>query len=79
MFSDFKSRGFGIEQTQIHYPDRVARLILVMSLALYWAVSTGMWDAAKNPSPAEKKPSNDSPAKSRGVGSPGSQGGCESS
>jgi len=29
-------------------------LILVMSLALYWAVSTGMWDAAENPTPSEK-------------------------
>jgi hypothetical protein len=54
MFPDFRSRGFGIEQTQIHYPDRVGRLILVMALALYWAVSTGMWDAAENPSLAEK-------------------------
>lgn len=54
MFSDFKSRGFGIERTQIRYPDRVARLILVMALALYRAVSTGMWDAAENPAPAEK-------------------------
>jgi hypothetical protein len=26
-----------------------------MSLALYWAVSTGMWDAAENPTPSEKK------------------------
>jgi hypothetical protein len=25
-----------------------------MSLALYWAVSTGMWDQANNPIPAEK-------------------------
>ena len=56
MFPDFRSRGFGIEQTQIHYPDRVGRLILVMALALYWAVSTGMWDAAENPSLAEKTP-----------------------
>ncbi len=79
MFSDFKSRGFGIEQTQIHYPDRVARLILVMALALYWAVSTGMWDAAENPSPAEKKPPNGKPVKSPGASSPGSQGDCESS
>src|SRR3954470_9113680 len=38
MFSDFKSRGFGIEDTQLRYPDR---LILVMALALYIAVSTG--------------------------------------
>jgi len=27
---------------------------LVMALALYWAVSTGMWDHANNPAPAEK-------------------------
>ena len=45
----------GLEQTHIQYPDRLARLILVMSLALYWAVSTGMWDQANNPIPAEKK------------------------
>ncbi len=55
MFSDFKSRGFGIQDTQIQYPDRLGRLILVMSLSLYWAVSTGMWDAAENPTPNEKK------------------------
>ena len=55
MFSDFKSHGFGIQDTQIQYPDRLGRLILVMSLALHWAVSTGMWDAAENPTPAEKK------------------------
>ena len=64
MFSDFKSRGFGIEQTQIHYPDRVGRLILVMALALYWAVSTGMWDEAENPVPGEKKHPPVSPEKS---------------
>jgi hypothetical protein len=54
VFSDFKSRGFGLEQTHLQYPDRLARLILVMSLALYWAVSTGMSDQANNPIPAEK-------------------------
>jgi hypothetical protein len=42
MFSDFKSRGFGLEDSQIQYPDRLARLLLVMALALHWAVSTGM-------------------------------------
>ncbi|CAK0776914.1 DDE_Tnp_1 domain-containing protein [Azospirillaceae bacterium] len=54
MFSDFKSCGFGIEDTQIQYPDRLARLILVMAIALYVAVSTGQWDEANNPAPAEK-------------------------
>jgi len=42
MVSDFKSRGFGLDQTHLRSPDRLSRLILVMSLALYWAVSTGM-------------------------------------
>ncbi len=77
MFSDFKSRGFGLEQTHLRYPDRLARLILVMALALYWAVSTGMWDQANNPTPAEKNtriasrpssPAEDFP------GSPGASG-----
>ena len=41
MFSDFKSRGFGLMQSQIKKPERLERLILVMSIALYWAVSSG--------------------------------------
>jgi len=55
MFSDFKSRGFGLEQSQLRSPDRLARLLLVMSLALYFAISTGLWDAAVNPAVDEKK------------------------
>jgi len=54
MFSDFKSRGFGVEDTQIQHADRLARLLLVMALALYCAVSTGLWDAKTYPTPAEK-------------------------
>jgi hypothetical protein len=55
MFSDFKSRGFGIEDSQLQRTDRMDRLILVMTLALYWAVSTGMWAAENAALPAEKK------------------------
>lgn len=55
MFSDFKTRGFNLEDSQIERTDRLARLVLVLSLALYWAVSTGMWDAMENKIPAEKK------------------------
>lgn len=40
-FCDFKSRGFGLEVSQLQRTDRMGRLILIMSLALYWAVSTG--------------------------------------
>src|SRR5688500_13900135 len=56
MFSDFKSRGFGVEDTHIHYPKRLGRLLLVMALALHWAVSTGLWDACHYPTPSEKRP-----------------------
>ena len=56
MFSDFKTRGFNLEDSQIMRTDRLDRLVLVLSLALYWAVSTGMWDAVENRTPAEKRP-----------------------
>ena len=61
MFADFKSRGFGLEQSQLRTPERLARLLLVMSLALYFAVSTGLWDAATNPTVDEKKARDISP------------------
>jgi hypothetical protein len=41
MFSDFKSRGFGITQTHLRHADRIERLILILAVALFWAVSTG--------------------------------------
>lgn len=42
MFSDFKSRGFSITKTNLKHRDRIERLILILAIALYWAVSTGM-------------------------------------
>lgn len=58
LFSDAKTRGFNLEGSQLRRADRIERLILVIALALYWAVSTGMWDAVNNPSAAEKKTPN---------------------
>lgn len=55
MFSDYKTRGFNLEDSRIERTDRLDRLVLVLSIALYWAVSTGLWDALENKSPAEKK------------------------
>jgi hypothetical protein len=55
MFSDFKSRGFGLEDTQLRYPERVARLVLILTLAMYWCVETGHRDACESPTPLEKK------------------------
>ena len=55
MFSDLKSRGFSLEESQLRYADRVERLVLVMALALYWATSSGLWDELNKPMPYEKK------------------------
>ena len=54
MFSDFKTRGFGLEDSHLRRPERLDRLILVMALALFWAVSTGMWDVVHDATPDEK-------------------------
>ena len=40
MFSDFKSRGFGLTESQLRLPGKLNRLIMVMPIALYWAVSS---------------------------------------
>ena len=42
LFSDLKTRGFSITKTQLKHADRIERLLLVLTVALYWAVSTGM-------------------------------------
>ena len=55
MLSDFKSRGFGLENSQLQRVDRIDRLIQVMTLAHYWAVSTGMWASQNAALPVEKK------------------------
>jgi hypothetical protein len=58
MFSDFKTRGFGLEDTHLQAPDRLARLMLIMAMAMYWCVKAGQADAIDNPTPTEKKPVN---------------------
>ncbi len=55
MFSDMKSRGFCITKTQLKHPDRIERLILVLTIAIYWAVSTGMAVAAKSTSRVKER------------------------
>jgi hypothetical protein len=55
MFSDFKSRGFGITKTQLQHADRIERLILVLTVALYWASSTGMAPPEQSRKHTQKK------------------------
>jgi hypothetical protein len=38
MFSDFKSRGFGLNDSQLRVTARINWLIMIMAIALYWAV-----------------------------------------
>jgi hypothetical protein len=62
VFSDSKTRGFGLEDGRLRRPERLDRLILVTALALSWAVSTGVWDAVHGATPDERKPRTDDPA-----------------
>lgn len=55
-FSDFKRRGFQLEDTQLQAPDRLDRLLLVMTLAMYWCVGAGRHDALYHPTARDKKP-----------------------
>src|SRR5881397_2967193 len=79
MFSDFKTRGFGLEDSQLRHPGRLARLLLVMALALHWAVSAGMWEAARQPLPAEKKPRRNGRGRWPAAGPPSSGVACAAS
>ena len=56
LFSDFKSRGFGITQTHLCHTDRIERLILVLTISLYFAVSTAMQLDENAPKYTQKKP-----------------------
>ena len=79
MFSDFKSRGFGLEDSRLRHPERLARLLLVMALALHWAVSTGMWESAHRPLSAEKKSRGRDRRKRPAAASPSSRAACAAS
>ena len=56
LFSDFKSRGFGITDTHLAHADRIERLILALTVALYFAVSTAAQPDDKEPKYTPKKP-----------------------
>ena len=49
-----QTRGFGLKDSYIRQRVRLDHLVLVMALALYGAVSTGMWDAVDRRTPAKK-------------------------
>ena len=55
MFCDFKSRGFSLMHTHIRIPERLERLLLVLSIALHWAVSAGLAHEKQHQDHAEKR------------------------
>jgi hypothetical protein len=52
MFSDYKTRGFGLEDTHLERSDRLSKLLLVLAVAMHLAVITGI-AVKKNSSPQE--------------------------
>jgi hypothetical protein len=55
MFSDFKSRGFRLQDSQLEHADRLECMVLIMALAMYWCVRVGREDALNSPTPLEVK------------------------
>ncbi len=49
MFSDLKSRGLGMAKTQLKTAARLSRLLLVLTAAMMWAVSTGWLEHSPEP------------------------------
>jgi hypothetical protein len=45
LFGALKSRGFDLESTHLHHPERLERLLALLALAFGWAHRTGLWMA----------------------------------
>lgn len=59
MFSDFKSRGFSVTTTHLRHTERIEKLLLVLAVAMIWAVSTGMYQSSISKTIASKKNTTD--------------------
>ena len=49
LFGCFKSRGFCLESTHLQDSERLSKLLALLTLALCWAFSSGLWLAQLNP------------------------------
>jgi Transposase DDE domain len=49
LFGCFKTRGFCLESTHFNHPERLSKLIALLSLAMCWAILTGSWLNLLNP------------------------------
>nr|WP_225903097.1 transposase [Pseudanabaena yagii] len=49
LFGCFKSRGFCLESTHLQDAERLSKLIALLTLALCWCFSSGLWQFLLNP------------------------------
>jgi Transposase DDE domain len=49
LFGCFKTRGFCVESTHFNQPERLSKLIALLSLGMCWAMLTGIWLNLLNP------------------------------
>jgi hypothetical protein len=49
LFGCFKTRGFCLESTHLQDPERLSRMIALLSIALCWAFRTGQWQNQLKP------------------------------
>jgi len=54
LFGCLKSRGFNLEQTHVTHSDKLARLLILLAIALLWAFSAGLWLHQQQPIPLKK-------------------------
>ena len=49
LFGCFKSRGFCLESTHLQHSERLAKLIALLTIALCWCFSSGLWQSIIKP------------------------------
>lgn len=54
LFGCLKSRGFNLEQTHVTDSDKLARLLILLAIAVLWAFSAGLWLHQQMPIPLKK-------------------------
>jgi hypothetical protein len=54
LFGCLKTRGFCLESTHLQDPERVSRLVALLSIALCWAIRVGEWVSQRQPIPIKK-------------------------
>lgn len=55
LFAALKTRGFDLEATHLRHPERIAKVIGLLSLAFVWSHLIGQWRSGREGPPARKK------------------------